>query len=127
MNEPTAPTLEAEEDYTVEQQKQRLLDGARELQAELDRRGVGRPEEQPAEEQGIDALAQVVLTFLPDGGLHMKALGDLRPTIAWAMGEFMRSVGDDMFAKARAQAEEALAAKQPRIVVPQGGMTRIPR
>jgi hypothetical protein len=82
---------------------------------------------QPEQEGGIDALAQVVLTFLPDGGLHMKALGDLRPTIAWAMGEFMRSVGDDMFQNAKAQAREALEAKQPRLVVPQGGLTRIPR
>lgn len=89
--------------------------------------------QQPAEEEGgIDALAQVVLTFLPDGGLHMKALGDLRPTMAWAMGEFMRNVGDDMFAKAKAEVQARMAAADPIIKAgltgPDGkALRRIPR
>lgn len=84
--------------------------------------------EQPAEEEkGTLALCQITLTFLPDGGIHMGVGGDLRPAFAWAGSEFLRNVGDDMFREARAKVAAELAKTQKRILVPQDGMTRIPR
>ena len=87
-------------------------------------------EAQPEAEATIDALAQLTLTFMADGGIHMAIAGDLRPSIAWALGEFLRSVGDDMFQAAKQEAVKKLQATQQaqqRIVVPQSGLTRLPR
>lgn len=73
----------------------------------------------------VEALSQVTITFLADGGLHMATKGDFRPSMAWAMSEFLRNVGDDMMREATRLAREKMAAQQPHILVPQSAMGRI--
>lgn len=79
-------------------------------------------EEPPQVPAQTEALCQVTLTFLADGGIHMAAAGDLRPSECWAFAEFMREVGSDMFSAAKAKARAELEARQSRIVVPMGQM-----
>lgn len=70
-------------------------------------------------------ISRVTLTFNDDGGLLMASAGELRPTVLWAMSEYLRAVADDLFGSAvRANREQRLA-KQPQIVVPQSGLRRI--
>lgn len=126
MDQPTAPVLEADEDYTTEQLAQRMAEDARQAQAAINELGAGKPEPEPT---GPEPITQVTLTFLSDGGIHMGVGGELKPAVVWAMGEFLRNVGDDLFLKARMAAEAARAAQDPaaRIVVPGQGLRPIPR
>lgn len=94
--------------------------------AQLDQ---SEPEPQPVEGQpeGVPAIAQVVLTMLADGGIHLQTAGEFKPGVAWGMGQFLTAVGDDLFRTATEARRQQLAAVDPkqRIVLPGG--RRVPR
>ena len=82
------------------------------------------PQPQP-ETPSIEALAQLTLTYTSEGGIHMGVAGDLRPSIAWALAEFLRNVGDDMFRVAKEEALAKARASAQRIVVPGADLSRV--
>lgn len=83
-------------------------------------------EQQEAEKAAEpEATCAVTLVHLSNGGITLASSGDLKPAVAWAMGEFLRNVGDDMFRTQIAATRARQQATGKSLEVPGRGLVRV--
>ena len=86
--------------------------------------GDAQPPAPVAAEEGPQPIASVTVQFFADGSVNLKASG-IRPALAWAGGELLRNMGDDLWHAAQAQAAAEAAARDPRRRIVDAGGRRI--